>query len=90
MLTLFGKEPVWTLVAGLGVVIQAFLVLLLAFNVPITVAQMGAINSFVAVIIAWILRAKVSPTTGTQDGTTIYPAGSVKQDSINAAVKGDK
>ncbi len=79
------NEPVWTLVAGLGAVIQALIAVALAFGVPLTVGQVTAINTLVGVIIAWLLRARVSPTTGTQDGTTIFPAGSVKQNLQNAA-----
>jgi hypothetical protein len=79
------NEPVWTLVAGLGVVVQGVLILLLAFGVQLTTAQTSAINSLVAVVIAWLLRARVSPITGTQDGSTIFPAGSVKQVAQNAA-----
>lgn len=77
------KEPVWTLIAGLGTVIQAAIVLLAAFGVTLTPVQNLAVNSFVAVVISWLLRARVVPTTGTQDGSTVYPAGSVKQDAQN-------
>lgn len=84
---LFSSEPVWSLVSGLGTVIQAVIVLLAAFGVTLTPVQNLAVNSFGAVLISWLLRARVASVNGTLDGTTIFPAGSVQQNAVNDAKK---
>ena len=50
-------EP--ALVAGF---LQAFLALLLAFGVPLTDGQVGAILALSAAALAFVVRARVTPT----------------------------
>ncbi len=78
------NEPVWSLVAGFGTVVNAGMGLLLILGHDIKPTTVAGVNTFMGIVISWILRARVAPVTGTQDGTTIYPAGSAKQDAQNA------
>lgn len=52
------REPV-AAAAGLNVVIQALMQVLVAFNVPLSPVQTGAITTFVVVFSAWWVRGKV-------------------------------
>lgn len=51
------REP--ALVAG---VVQALLALLLAFGVPLTDEQVGAVLALSAAVLAFVVRRKVTPT----------------------------
>jgi len=55
------KEPVLVIIAGVGTVIQLFMALLIAFDVPITSGQQAAISAFVGGILALIVRPLVTP-----------------------------
>jgi len=57
---LFG-EPVMMIVAGGTTLVQAFIQLLIAFNVPITGAQQAAITTLVGIIFALVTRTQVTP-----------------------------
>jgi hypothetical protein len=52
------REP--ALVAGF---LQALLALLLAFGVPLTTEQTGAILALSAAVLAFVVRRKVTPTS---------------------------
>lgn len=52
------REPV-AAAAGLNVVLQALMNVLIAFNVPITPIQAGAVTTLVVVFSAWWVRGKV-------------------------------
>lgn len=62
----FGAEPALWLAGG-GAVVEAVLVLLVSFGVPISVEQKGAINALVTVIVTLVtgvaIRSQVSPVT---------------------------
>ena len=60
---LFNREPA----LFLGVV-QAVLALLLAFGVDLTAEQVGCIMAASAAVLSLVVRAKVSPTNGGNDG----------------------
>ena len=60
-MNLRNTEPV-ALLAGLGLVVQAVLVLLISYHVSITQEQQAAITGLVAVLLAWITRSQVTPT----------------------------
>jgi len=57
---LFG-EPVMMLVAGGTTLVQAFMQLLIAFNVPITEAQQASITVLTGIIFGLITRTQVTP-----------------------------
>ena len=59
-MNLWKTEPV-ALLAGLGLVVQALLVLLISYHVAITQEQQAAITGLVAVLLAWITRSQVTP-----------------------------
>jgi hypothetical protein len=62
------SEPVLVVVAGIGGVVQAFMVLLLAFNVPLNGIQQAAITGFVGAILALIVRPLVTPVSSLPPG----------------------
>lgn len=60
----FSEEPaVW--IAGVGAIVEALVVLLITFGVPITGEQKGAINALVTVILTLVtgvlIRSQVTP-----------------------------
>lgn len=63
MLDRIKTEP--ALVAGL---VQAALALALAFGVPLTDEQLGAIMAITAALLALVVRAKVTPARTPEDG----------------------
>lgn len=56
-LKLIRREP-----ALVGGVVQALLALLLAFGVPLSDEQVGAILALSAAVLAFVVRRKVTPT----------------------------
>lgn len=56
MSALWSREPVLTLA-----VVQAALGLLLAFGVPLSEGQVGAIMALTAAVLGWVARQRVTP-----------------------------
>lgn len=78
------KEPVLVIVAGLGTVIQLLMVVLIAFDVPITGQQQAAITALVGAILALIVRPLVTPMSSLPPGV----AGDIAdRKAANAAEK---
>jgi len=63
-----GGEPVMVLVAGGTTLFQAFMQLLISFNVPITGAQQAAITGLVGIILGLLTRAQVTPMSSLPPG----------------------
>ncbi len=70
------------LIAGAGAIIEAVLVLLVSFGVPITDPQKAAINALVTLVVTlitgWLIRGQVTPTSKLTPVVTIPrmpPAG---------------
>lgn len=78
---LFG-EPVLVLVAGGTTLVQAFIQLLVVFNVPISGPQQAAITTFVGIIIGLITRTQVTPMA-------TLPPGVAGQIADRTAVEND-
>lgn len=62
------KEPVIIIIAGIGTVVQLFLAVLIAFDVPITGQQQAAITALVGAILALIVRPLVTPMSSLPPG----------------------
>ncbi len=60
MSKMFG-EPVMVIIAGGTTLVQAFMQLLIVFNVPITGPQQAAITTFVGIILGLLARTQVTP-----------------------------
>ena len=58
-----GNEPLWTIIGGGTAFVQAVLQLLIAFNVPISNVQSGAIIGVATIILTWYARRKVTPVS---------------------------
>ena len=54
-------EPVMVIIAGGTTLVQAFMQLLIAFNVPITGAQQAAVTTLVGIILGLVTRTQVTP-----------------------------
>lgn len=63
-----GKEPILILVGGGTALVQAFLQLLIAFNVPITSAQSAALTTFAGLLVAAYARTHVTPVASLPPG----------------------
>ena len=61
-------EPAMVLMGGGTVIVQAFMQLLIAFDVPITQAQQAAVTAFVGIILGFLARANVTPTAALPAG----------------------
>lgn len=62
------SEPAMVIIAGGTTLVQAFMQLLLAFDVPITQAQQAAVTAFVGVILGFLTRANVTPMSSLPPG----------------------
>lgn len=61
-------EPVIVIVAGVGTVVNLFMMVLIAFDVPINGIQQAAINALVGGILALIVRPLVTPMSSLPPG----------------------
>lgn len=55
------KEPLWTIIGGGTALVQAVLQLLIAFDIPLTSAQSGAITAVATILLTWYARRQVTP-----------------------------
>ena len=76
-----GGEPVIVLVAGGTTIVQLFLQLLIAFDVPINGTQQAAITALVSGILALVARAQVTPMSSLPPGV----AGQIADNKAAAA-----
>jgi hypothetical protein len=81
-----GGEPVLALVVGGGTIVQAFIQLLIAFDVPISNIQQAAIMGLVTAILALIARNSVTPVSSLPAGV----AGQIANNKAAAAADKDK
>ena len=62
------SEPAMALMGGGTIIVQAFIQLLIAFNVPITSMQQAAVTGFVGIILGFLTRANVVPSAALPAG----------------------
>jgi uncharacterized membrane protein YvlD (DUF360 family) len=75
------KEPVLVIIAGVGTIVQLFMVVLIAFGVPITSEQQAAITALIGAILALIVRPLVTPMASLPPGV----AGEIADNKAAAA-----
>jgi Asp/Glu/hydantoin racemase len=62
------KEPAMVFVFGGTGLVQALMQLLIAFNVPISPAQQAAITTVAGLVLAFLTRQNVTPTSSLPPG----------------------
>ena len=61
MRNILGSEPAMILVAGGTALVQAFMQVLIVFNVPINSQQQAAVTGLVGIILGLLTRIQVTP-----------------------------
>jgi len=62
------SEPAMVIIAGGTTLVQATMQLLIAFGIDITGPQQAAVSTFVGIILGFLTRANVTPTSALPAG----------------------
>ena len=81
------KEPVLVVVAGGTGLVQAVIQVLIAFNVPLTTAQVSALTALATVLLAAIARTMVVPTSQLPPGVAGAMADAKAAKAADASAK---